>query len=989
MHQLLQKNGSIGNEHLKISLRIVDKFRSIVNFVSSNVYDYIEECDSYESVIETLENLYIKTPNEIFARHQLLIRHQTSSESLEDLLQELCKLSKSCNYQDVSAEQYREEQIRDAFISGINSNYIRPMNITHSVSAAIHKPSLCTVSSGCPLSLSHAAVIVRINDEPLTALIDSCSSDNFISKKILETLKIKTLPSKKKILMALTTMESGLVGCCSVNLEVNGLFYNNIQFGVLENLCSDIILGYDFQKLHKNLIFPLGGKKEDLIVTKESNLCALQMAKIKIPSLFTSISDKTQPIATKSRRYNNDDRNFIESEILQLLSDGIIEPCFSPWRAQVVVVKDLTKPNKKRLYIDYSQTVNLYTELDAYHLPRIDDMINGLAKIPFGVTNGVSMFKRSMDKFVEEKKLHDTFTYHDNITIGGYDQAHHDKICLRFQDASQRWGLNLNESKSVISASSINILSYCVSHNNIKPDSERLRPLDLLPPPSNILSLRRTLGMFSYYSKWIPSFANKVPPLNNVKSFPINSEALEAFQFLKRELHAATLSSIDKSLPFVVECDASDVAVSATLNQNGRPVAIMSRTLGKSEINYPSVEKEAVAIIEAVRKWQHLLLQNQFKLITDQRSVAFMFDNRKKTKIKNSKIQCWRMELAEFSYTISYRPGSDNIVPDALTRAFCAKTQSQTNLSGIHSCLCHPGITRMLHFVKSKNLPFSTEEVNRVCSNCQICSELKPKFYRSSNVCELIKSIRPMDRLSIDFKGPLPSNSRNKYLFTVIDEYSRYPFAFPCPNIISTTVVKGIATSNSTPYHPISNGQVEKYNGLIWKNTCLALKIHNLDVRNWEIVLSDALHSLRSLLSTATNCTPHERLFSFPRRSSSGTSLPSWLTPGPIFLRRFVRTNKNDNLVDKVELVDVNPTFANIRYPDGRESTISLQNLAPYPAPKEKFNDINENSINESSENVTAKVLDVNKDPSPEIISVIRVRIDKPVTEPFADVLQR
>ncbi|XP_047137392.1 uncharacterized protein LOC124813900 [Hydra vulgaris] len=584
-----------------------------------------------------------------------------------------------------------------------------------------------------------------------------------------------------------------------------------------------------------------------------------------------------------------------------------------------------------------------------------------------------------MDKFVEEEKLHDTFPYLDNITIGGYDHAHHDKNCLRFQDASQRWGLTLNESKSVISASSINILGYCVSHNNIKPDSERLHPLDLLPPPSNILSLRRTFGMFSYYSKWIPSFANKVRPLINVKSFPINSEALEAFQFLKRELHAATLSSIDESLPFVVECDASVVAVSATLNQNGRPVAFMSRTLGKSEINYPSVEKEAVAIIEAVRKWRHLLLRNQFKLITDQRSVAFMFDNRKKTKIKNSKIQCWRMELAEFIYTILYCPGSDNIVPDALTRAFCATTQFQTNLSGIHSCLCHPGVTRMLHFVKSKNLPFSTEEVKRFCSNCQICSELKPKFYRSSNVYELIKSIHPMDRLSIDFKGPLPSNSRNKYLFTVIDEYSRYPFAFH----------KEIATSNSTPYHPISNGQVERYNGLIWKNICLALKTHNLDVRNWEIVLSDALHSLRSLLSTATNCTPHERLFSFPRRSSSGTSLPSWLTPGPIFLRRFVRTNKNDNLVDKVELVDVNPTYANIRYPDGRESTVSLQDLAPYPAPKEKFNDINEDSINESSENVTAKVLDVNKDPSPEIASEIRVRIDEPVTEPFADVLRR
>ena len=170
----------------------------------------------------------------------------------------------------------------------------------------------------------------------------------------------------------------------------------------------------------------------------------------------------------------------------------------------------------------------------------------------------------------------------------------------RLQGASQ-WGLTLNESKSVISVPSINILSYCTGHNNIKPDTEQLRPLDFLPP-SDVLSPCQTLGMFSYYSKWIPSFANKVPPLINLKSFPIDNEAFEAFQLLKRELHSATLSFIDESLPFVVECDETDVAVSAALNQNVCPVAFMSWALNKSEINYPAVEKEAVGVIEAARK---------------------------------------------------------------------------------------------------------------------------------------------------------------------------------------------------------------------------------------------------------------------------------------------------------------------------------------------------------------------------------------------------
>lgn len=182
--------------------------------------------------------------------------------------------------------------------------------------------------------------------------------------------------------------------------------------------------------------------------------------------------------------------------------------------------------------------------------------------------------------------------------------------------------------------SSLNILGYNVGHRQIQPDTQRLKPLQELEPPQTLKSLQRTLGLFSYYSKWIPQFSDKAFPLMQAKSFPLEPEALSAFELLKSELGNATLTCIDENIPFVVECDASDVAISATLNQKGRPVAFMSRTLHGSELSYPSVEKEATAIIEAVRKWSHLLSGRHFILITDQRSVAFMLDNRRRTKIK-------------------------------------------------------------------------------------------------------------------------------------------------------------------------------------------------------------------------------------------------------------------------------------------------------------------------------------------------------------------
>ena len=58
---------------------------------------------------------------------------------------------------------------------------------------------------------------------------------------------------------------------------------------------------------------------------------------------------------------------------------------------------------------------------------------------------------------------------------------------------------------------------------------------------------------------------------------------------------------------------------------------------------YPTVEKDALAVMEAVCKWNHLLSCQHFTLITDQRSVSFMFDNHKRSKIKNTKVQSWHM----------------------------------------------------------------------------------------------------------------------------------------------------------------------------------------------------------------------------------------------------------------------------------------------------------------------------------------------------------
>ena len=75
-----------------------------------------------------------------------------------------------------------------------------------------------------------------------------------------------------------------------------------------------------------------------------------------------------------------------------MLAEKIIEPRNSPWGAQVVITA--SENSKKRLCIDYSQTINRFTHLCAYPLPRIDDQIN----------------------FIAENDLKNTWAYLDNLS---------------------------------------------------------------------------------------------------------------------------------------------------------------------------------------------------------------------------------------------------------------------------------------------------------------------------------------------------------------------------------------------------------------------------------------------------------------------------------------------------------------------------------------------------------------------------------------------
>ena len=268
-------------------------------------------------------------------------------------------------------------------------------------------------------------------------------------------------------------------------------------------------------------------------------------------------------------------------------------------------------------------------------------------------------------------------------------------------------------------------------------------------------------------------------------------------------------------------------------------------------------------------------------MITDQRSVAFMCDHKTHGKLKNTKVLRWRIELSRYDYEIVYRAGKCNVASDALSRAYCATIHSDFLLD-MRRSLCHPGVSRMYHYVKTKNLPSSLEEVRKMTSACTTCAEIKPQFYKPVET-HIVKATQPMERFCVDFKSPIASSGKNRYMLTIVDKLSRFPFAFPCANMDAITVIaclsqlftlfglcafvhsdrgpafmlndllsylrgKGIGVSKTSIYNPRGNGQCEKYNNTIWSGVKLALKDRQLPTSKWDTVLPDVLHSIQSLL---------------------------------------------------------------------------------------------------------------------------------------------
>lgn len=378
-------------------------------------------------------------------------------------------------------------------------------------------------------------------------------------------------------------------------------------------------------------------------------------------------------------------------------------------------------------------------------------------------------------------------------------------------------------------------------------DPEKVSGVSGWPTPKSRKELQRFLGFANFYRKFIRNFSTVASPLHVLTSpkptFQWNPQAEAAFQHLKRSSTSAPVLTIpDPSLQFVMEVDASDVGIGAVLSQRSpednrlHPCAFLSQKLSPAERNYDVGNRELLAVNVALEEWRHWLegASLPFLVWTDHKNLEYL----RTAKRLNPRQARWALFFNRFNFTLSYRPGSKNVKPDALSRVFSPEieetdpvtilppscvvgaftwdieTQVREALRGcaipdgvppnrlfvpvslrsqvIHwrrssSFACHPGVRRTLSVLRQRCWwPSMEREVAEYVAACPVCARCK-SFHRPAPglLHPLPVPHRPWSDIAVDFVTGLPPSEGNTTVLTVVDRFSKMAHFIPMSKLPS------------------------------------------------------------------------------------------------------------------------------------------------------------------------------------------------------------
>ena len=292
-----------------------------------------------------------------------------------------------------------------------------------------------------------------------------------------------------------------------------------------------------------------------------------------------------------------------------------------------------------------------------------------------GISSAPEFFQREMAQITEG--MPGVACMMDDVGVVGRTKQEHDERLERVLKKLSSEGVTLNLEKCAFGCSSMKYLGHIVDSKGIRADPDKIKAVMELPRPKNVSGVRQFLGMVNQLAKFVPNLADKTKPIRELlhkdNVFMWSEVQDEAFQNLKKILTSTeVLAYYDTNKRTVLSTDASNSGLGACLYQESegrlRPVAYASKSLTDTESRYAIIEKEALAVTWGCERFSQYLLGTRFEIHTDHRPLLASLQTKRLDSL-TPRLQRFKMRLGRYDYSITYIPGKEQSVPDALSRA--------------------------------------------------------------------------------------------------------------------------------------------------------------------------------------------------------------------------------------------------------------------------------------------------------------------------------
>src|SRR6266550_2361128 len=377
-------------------------------------------------------------------------------------------------------------------------------------------------------------------------------------------------------------------------------------------------------------------------------------------------------------------------------ADGMLRLCVDYRGLNKITVKDRTPLPLMSELRERVRKAKIFTKLDlrhGYNLIRIADGDEwkttfrtkyGLFEylvMPFGLCNAPASFQAMINEVIRELLDEGVIVYIDDILIYSVTEEEHITLVQRVLGKLKKAHLCVALDKCRFHVSEVDYLGYVISDKGISMSQEKVRAVKAWNPPdpkatTAVKWAQEFLGFANFYRRFIEGFSKIAKPLSDLtkkdQKFEWTSACGQAFETLKsRFCSAPILVHFLSERPTVIETDASDYALGAVMSQDCNdgclhPVAFHSRKFKPAEINYDIHDKEMLAIVAALKEWEHMLksCQGEFTVYTDHKNLEYFAT----TKVLSRRQARWAEFLAEFWFKVVYRPGLLNTKADVLSR---------------------------------------------------------------------------------------------------------------------------------------------------------------------------------------------------------------------------------------------------------------------------------------------------------------------------------